>query len=204
MKFGKLFDLPKVVKQFKRVLRMNNEENQNQENQNIDDVATDSVEETLIAQEDQLTAEDKLRIELNEQKDKYLRLYSEFDNFRRRTAKEKIELNQSAGKEILTDMLSVLDDFERAQKTFPTHDEFAIVVEGVNLVYSRLYKIIELKGVKPLNSSIGTAFDSDFHEAITQIPAPSADLKGKVIDEIQKGYILNDKVIRFAKVVVGA
>lgn len=138
---------------------------------------------------------------INELNDKYLRLYSEFDNFRRRTAKERLELFKTAGQDILTDLLPVLDDFERAMKNMESNDVSAIK-EGVNLIYNKFKNTLNEKGLQPFNS-IGETFDADIHEAVTNIPAPNKKMKGKVVDEIEKGYRLNDKVIRFAKVVVG-
>lgn len=146
--------------------------------------------------------EEKLRADLSEANDKYLRLYAEFDNFKRRTTKERIDLLQTAGKDVLQSLLPVLDDFERALKSMESASDVAAVKEGINLVHSKLKNILVQKGLKEMES-IGSAFDADLHEAITNIPAPSDEMKGKVIDEVEKGYFLNDKVIRFAKVVVG-
>ncbi len=149
------------------------------------------------------SAEDLLKEEVALANDKYLRLYAEFDNFRRRTTKERIELLQTAGKEIVVSLLPVLDDFERAIKSMESATDVNAVKEGVVLVQNKLNNILGQKGLKPMES-IGTAFDADLHEAITNIPAPTDDLKGKVMDEMEKGYYLNDNVIRFAKVIVGA
>ncbi len=149
------------------------------------------------------SAEDLLKEELALANDKYLRLYAEFDNFRRRTTKERIDLLQTAGKEIMVSLIPVLDDFERATKAMETSTDVNAVKEGVVLVQNKLTNILTQKGLKPMES-IGTPFDADLHEAITNIPAPTDDMKGKVIDEMEKGYYLNDTVIRFAKVVVGA
>lgn len=145
---------------------------------------------------------EKLQDELKEQKDKYLRLYAEFDNFRRRTAKENIELRQTAGKEIIASLLDVLDDCDRAEKQIQQTNETDQIKEGVLLVFNKLRNTLQSKGLKPMES-INAPFDVEKHEAITEIPAPSESLKGKVVDEVQKGYYLNDKIIRFAKVVVG-
>ncbi|MFV0604731.1 MAG: nucleotide exchange factor GrpE [Niabella sp.] len=139
--------------------------------------------------------------ELNDSKDKYLRLAAEFDNFRRRTAKEKTELFQTAGKDVITDLLEVLDDAERATKQLEKSEDNN-VKEGVSLVFNKLKNILQAKGLKEMQS-VGTEFDPELHEAITEIPAPSDDLKGKVVDEVSKGYYLNDKIIRHPKVVVG-
>ncbi len=144
----------------------------------------------------------KLSAELAEANDKYLRLYAEFDNFKRRTSKERMELLQTAGKEVMISLLPVLDDFERALKAMETATEINAVKEGVALVQHKLKNILNQQGLKEMEAK-GKAFDADLHEAITNIPAPTGDLKGKNIDELEKGYYLNDKVIRFAKVVVG-
>lgn len=145
---------------------------------------------------------DKLLAELEEQKDKYLRLAAEFDNYRRRTSKERLELIQTAGKDVIVSFIDVLDDIDRAEKQMNNNDDFAVQKEGVQLVFQKVRTTLQSKGVKVLES-INTDFDVDKHEAITEIPAPSEDMKGKVIDEVQKGYYLNEKLIRFAKVVVG-
>jgi molecular chaperone GrpE len=145
---------------------------------------------------------EKLQQEAAEFKDKYLRLVAEFDNFRKRNAKERIELIQTAGKEVITSLLDVLDDSERAQKQLETSRDTAAIKEGVLLVFNKLRSILLSKGLKPMTST-GQEFNPDLHEAITEIPAPSKQLEGKVLDEVQKGYYLNDKIIRFAKVVVG-
>jgi molecular chaperone GrpE len=146
---------------------------------------------------------DKLKAEATEWQNKYLRLYAEFDNFKRRTSKERLELLQIAGKDVITDLLTVLDDFERAQKSIETATDVEAVKEGVTLVQHKLKGVLSQKGLKEMESK-GKEFDADLHEGITTIPAPSADLKGKIIDELEKGYLLNDKVIRFAKVIIGA
>lgn len=145
---------------------------------------------------------EKLQTELQEQKDKYLRLFADFDNFKRRNAKERIELIQTAGKEVITSLLDVLDDSERSEKVLETSTDVDAVKDGVKLVFQKLRNQLEQKGLKPMDS-IGAEFNADLHEAITEIPAPSKKLVGKVIDEVQKGYLLNDKIIRYAKVVVG-
>ncbi|NCI45713.1 nucleotide exchange factor GrpE [Sediminibacterium soli] len=144
----------------------------------------------------------KLEEELKEQKDKYLRLMAEFDNFRRRTAKERIDLMQTAGRDVIVSLLDVLDDCDRAEKQLQNNDALGADKEGVLLVFNKLRSALQSKGVKPLES-VHTDFDVEKHEAITEIPAPAEELKGKVIDEVVKGYYLNDKLIRFAKVVVG-
>jgi molecular chaperone GrpE len=150
-----------------------------------------------------LSAEEKLKADLVSANDKYLRLYAEFDNFRRRTTKERAEERLAAGKDTIVAMLPVLDDFERALKAMETATDVIPVKEGVALVQNKLKSILAAKGLKEMETK-GTEFDADIHEGITTIPAPSDALKGKVVDELEKGYYLNDKVIRFAKVVIGA
>jgi molecular chaperone GrpE len=150
-----------------------------------------------------LSAEDKLKEELVAANDKYLRLFAEFDNFRRRTSKETIDLRQTAGKEIIVALLPVLDDFERAIRSMDNATDVEAVKAGVELIYNKLSNTLAQKGLKPMEA-LGEPFDADLHEAITNIPAPTDDLKGKVIDEMEKGYYLGDKVARFAKVIVGA
>lgn len=145
---------------------------------------------------------EKLKMELEEAKDKYVRKVAEFENFKRRNAKERIELIQTAGRDVITDILAVLDDCDRAQKQLETADFTDAVKDGVLLVFNKLRTTLQAKGVRPMEI-INTDFNPDLHEAITEIPAPSDDMKGKVLDEIMKGYYLNDKIIRHAKVVVG-
>ena len=144
----------------------------------------------------------ELESRYNEVNDKYLRLYSEFDNYRKRTIKERLELSKTASEEVIIDLLPVLDDFDRALKSTENIENCDPVKEGMKLIYNKLYGVLDKRGLKPIES-IGTPFDTDFHEAITYIPAPSEELKNKVVDEIQKGYKLHDKVIRYTKVVIG-
>lgn len=145
---------------------------------------------------------EKLQEELTEQKDKYIRLFAEFDNYKRRSAKERIELIQTAGREVITSMLDVLDDCDRAEKQLQTSNDIEQIKQGVQLVFGKLRTVMQSKGLKAMES-INTTFDVEKHEAITEIPAPNEDMKDKILDEVQKGYYLNDKIIRFAKVVVG-
>ena len=145
---------------------------------------------------------DKCKEEVQEQKDKYLRLFAEFDNFRKRSARESLEIRQTAGKEVITSLLEVLDDCDRAERQLKTTDNIDQVKEGIQLVFSKLRSVLQSKGLKPMQS-INTDFDVEKHEAITEIPVQDPAKKGKVIDEVEKGYYLNDKIIRFAKVVVG-
>lgn len=158
--------------------------------------------ETEVAGDDLSGEVGKLQTELAEQKEKYLRLYAEFDNFKRRSAKERVDLIQTAGREVIVSLLDVLDDCDRAEKQIQESGQQDAVTEGVQLVFNKLRSILSSKGVKAMEAK-GADFDPDQHEAITQIPVPDEALKGKVIDEVVKGYYLNDKIIRFAKVVVG-
>ena len=128
-------------------------------------------------------------------------MYSEFDNYRKRTSKERIELSKTASEEMILNLLPVLDDFERAMKAIEPNEQTAIIREGVELIYIKMFTMLQAKGLKPMES-IGTEFDPEIHEAIAQIPAQDDDSKGKVIDEVEKGYYLNDKLIRYAKVIV--
>lgn len=145
---------------------------------------------------------EKLQNQLAEQKDKYIRLLAEFDNFKRRNAKERIELIQTAGKDVIAALLDVLDDCDRAEKQMQSSEDLTAIKEGIQLVFNKLRNNLQAKGLKAMES-MNQDFDVEKHEAITQIPAPKEELKGKVLDEVQKGYYLNDKLIRFAKVVVG-
>ncbi len=144
----------------------------------------------------------KLQDDLSEAKDKYVRLYAEFDNHRRRTSKEKLDLIQNANEQLIVSLLPVLDDFDRAEKSYQETGNSAF--EGFLLIKSKLGKIMDQYGVKAMEIGSGSDFDSDFQEAITQAPAPDKTMKGKIVDVIEKGYLLNNKVIRFAKVVIGS
>lgn len=143
-----------------------------------------------------------LKKEIQELKDKYLRQVAEFDNFRKRNARERLELIQTAGKDVIVSLLEVLDDCDRAEKQLKATDELGTMKEGILLIFNKLKNAIQVKGLKPMQS-VGAVFNPDQHEAITEVPAPNDSMKGKVIDEVEKGYYLNDKIIRFAKVVVG-
>ena len=145
---------------------------------------------------------EKVREELQAQKEKYLRLFAEFDNFRKRSARENLELRQTAGKEVIVSLLDTLDDSERAERQLQNADIPDAVKEGTLLVFSKLRSVLQGRGLRPM-LSIHTDFDVEKHEAITEVPVEDKSLRGKVIDEVQKGYYLNDKIIRFAKVVVG-
>jgi molecular chaperone GrpE len=179
------------------------DENESSKNEVSGDLEEGSENLASENAESPISIEDKLKAEATEWNNKYLRLYAEFDNFKRRTSKERLELLQIAGKDVISDLLTVLDDFERAQKSIETATDILSVKEGVTLVQHKLKSILTQKGLKEMES-IGKEFDADLHEGITSIPAPSSDLKGKILDELEKGYLLNDKVIRFAKVIIGA
>lgn len=178
---------------------------QNTAEEALENVATENVENEAAAETPvvELSAEEKHQLEVTELNDKYLRLFAEFDNYKRRTQKERVELLQTAGKEIVVSLLPVLDDFERAIKASENTTEIEPVREGIVLIQNKLKGVLTQKGLKEIES-LNTEFDTDLHEAITQIPAPTEAQKGKVIDELEKGYTLNEKVVRFAKVVVGA
>ncbi|RMF23805.1 MAG: nucleotide exchange factor GrpE [Bacteroidetes bacterium] len=145
---------------------------------------------------------EELKKQVEELKDKYLRLFAEFDNFKKRTLKEKVELLHTAAEDTMLALLPVLDDFDRAKKNAEDENSTEQFSEGVRLVYQKLYNALKQKGLEPMEST-GQPFDPELHEAVTEIPAPSEELKGKVVDTIEKGYKLKDKIIRHAKVVVG-
>lgn len=161
----------------------------------------DQVVEEQMAEE--LTPEEKLQTELKQEKDKFLRLFAEFENYKRRTSKERIELFSTASEEVMKTMLPVLDDFERALSHIESDKEAEELRKGVLLIYQKLVTTLEQKGLKAIVVEKGETFNADNHEAITQILAPSDDLKGKIIDVVEKGYKLGEKVIRFPKVVIG-
>jgi molecular chaperone GrpE len=145
---------------------------------------------------------DQAKADLADQKDKFLRLMAEFDNYKRRTAKERMELIQTAGKDVIVSLLDVLDDCDRAEKQLHTSDDIKVQKEGIQLVFNKIRSTMQAKGLVAMES-IGKDFDVELHEAITEVPVPNEKQKGKVIDEVTKGYLLNEKIIRFAKVVVG-
>jgi len=163
----------------------------------IEDNTTENQEETI-----ELSVEEKLNAELAESKDKYIRLSAEFDNYRKRTSKERVELIQSAGKDVITKLLSTVDDFDRALKAMETATDVESIKTGIDIVNNKFRQTLEQQGLKEMDV-LGKEFDADLQEAITAIPAPTPDLKNKVIDVIEKGYYLNDKVIRHAKVIIG-
>ena len=163
-----------------------------------DDLSQNNTEETT----ENMTAEPTSEDLLAEEKDRYIRLFAEFENYKKRTTKEKMEFFQYANQDMMISMLDVLDDFERALKEIAKNGNEADL-KGVELIYQKFKNKLTDKGLKPMTVNIGDDFDVDFHEAITQIPSPSPELKGKIVDVIETGYQLADKVIRFAKVVTG-
>ena len=191
---------------------MSDKEKKNEEVENVEETqqeeTTEQKDKKEKKKEPKKTEKEKyeetineLNIKNAELNDKHLRLYSEFDNYRKRTTKERIELFKTASEEMILNLLPVLDDFERAMKAIEPNEQTAILREGVELIYNKMYTMFQAKGLKPMES-IGTEFDPEIHEAIAQVPAQDDDSKGKIIDEVVKGYYLYEKVIRHAKVVV--
>ena len=151
---------------------------------------------------EEVSIEEKLRADLATEKDKFLRLFAEFENYKRRTSKERMELFKTAGQEVIVSLLPVMDDFERAMKEMAKSDD-KVMFKGVELIHNKFRETLKNKGLEELDVKQGDAFDADMHEAVTQIPAPNKKLKGKIIDVIEKGFKLGDKIIRHPKVVVG-
>jgi molecular chaperone GrpE len=182
---------------FKRFKKMSTDEKEvlNNSQDNREETAGTNAQESIP----EPSAEEKIK-ELN---DRYLRLYSEFDNYKKRTTRERIELLKTAGEDIFRSFLPVIDDIERALKANDTAKDLKAVTEGLHLIHHKFSHSLKQKGLEPIES-MGKEFNVDLHEAVTNIPAPTEDLKGKVVDELEKGYTLNGKVIRFAKVVVGS
>ena len=164
--------------------------------------AENEAENAPIVETEPISELDQTKLDLADQKDKYLRLLAEFENFKRRTAKERIDLIQTAGKDVIVSLLDVLDDCDRAEKQLNGSDDISLQKEGIQLVFNKIRSTMQAKGLTPMES-IGKPFDVELHEAITEIPAANDKMKGKVVDEVTKGYLLNDKIIRFSKVVVG-
>ena len=176
--------------------------NQTEENvdSNIEQPVEETTDETVVENSNEPINYEAKIAELN---DKYLRLYSEFDNYRKRTIKEKSDIIRSGGEDVFKAIMPTIDDFERAIKANENVTEVEPIKEGISLIYHKLKLACTAKGLEAMDT-IGKTFEADYMESITSIPAPSDDLKGKVIDEVEKGYKLGDKVIRFAKVVVGS
>lgn len=181
---------------------MSKKDKKNIDKEQVETSQAETVEIEEQVSEEQ-TKEEKLEAELKQEKDKFLRLFAEFENYKRRTSKERIELFSTASEDVMKTLLPVLDDFERALTHIEEDKEAEELRKGVLLIYQKLIKTLEQKGLKAMEVNKGDAFNADNHEAITQIPAPSDDLKGKIIDIVEKGYLLGEKVIRFPKVVIG-
>lgn len=175
--------------------QMENIENNPQMDENVDPITEENTAE-------EVSEVDQLKNDLAVVNDKFVRLVAEFENYKRRTTRERIDLLETAGKDVIKSLLPILDDFDRSLKVMETAQEINSVKDGVVLVHQKLKNTLTQRGLKEVQS-VGEPFDTDFHEAITDIPAPTDALKGRVIDEVEKGYTLNDKVIRFAKVIVG-
>ena len=167
-----------------------------------EDIAVEQAEEQVVNQENEQTTEEKLQEELNKEKDKFLRLFAEFENYKKRTSKERVELFKTASQEVMLALLPVIDDFDRAYVEIAKTEEKELL-KGVEIIRNKLKTTLKAKGLEEIELNQGDVFNADIHEAITQIPAPNDDLKGKIIDVIEKGYKLGDKIIRFPKVVTG-
>ncbi len=202
---------------------MVDKENQNLQDSMTDDKATNeeiehdiSEEETNetensknpfeeeVEEKEREVEEEDPKIAVAEAKDKYLRLYAEFENYRRRTAKERLDLIKTASEDIMSALIPVIDDFERSLDIFKENESVAPMYEGIQLVHQKMAKILEQKGLTRMEVEQGSDFDSEYHEAVVQTPAPSEELKGKVVDVIESGYFIGEKVLRYAKVVIGS
>lgn len=175
---------------------MSKKDKKQKEDHQVEDQATQTT------QVEELSVEEQLKEELAKEKDKFIRLFAEFENYKRRTAKERIDLFKTASQDVMVALLPVLDDFDRAYIEISKTEEKDLL-KGVELISNKLKDTLKQKGLEPIVVKQGDTFNADDHEAITQIPAPSEDLKGKIIDVIEKGYKLGEKVIRFPKVVIG-
>jgi len=172
------------------------------ENETISNQSESQQQSDNIAQNDAEAALHKAQDELKDSKEKYLRLFAEFDNYKKREAKEKRELIKTAGQDIVRDLLPVLDDIQRANKTLESDNNLETYAGGAKLIFDKFQRALQQKGLKPIES-IGKPFDVEFHEAIAEIPVAETEEKGKIVDEVESGYTLNDAIIRYAKVVVG-
>jgi len=168
--------------------------------QNEEQVPAENFENEV--KEETISEVDHLKLDVEEQKQKFIRLYAEFDNFKRRNAKERVELIQTARRDVIQSMLEVMDDCDRAEKQLQTSEDLQQIRQGIQLVFTKLRNTLLAKGVKEMKS-IGEEFNPDIHEAITEIPVNDPSMVGKVVDEVEKGYTLNEKIIRYSKVVVG-
>jgi molecular chaperone GrpE len=199
LKYGNIIDI------FKSTKKKSMSQNVDIENEEIPDISSVPQEENDNDQtqnEEISSSIEKLENENQELKDKYLRLFAEFDNYKKRTVKERLELMRTAAQETILAILPVLDDFDRAKKLADEPGSTEVFSEGANIVYHKLYAVLKNRGLEPMDTH-HQPFDPEFHEALTEIPAPTDELKGKIVDTIEKGYKLGDKIIRYAKVVVG-
>jgi molecular chaperone GrpE len=192
---------------YKNKSRMTTEKKQNEEfvdqtAMESNEINTDTLESLIEERVEEISKEEQLSQDLASEKDKFLRLFAEFENYKRRTARERIELFKTANQEVLLALLPVLDDFDRALSEIKKTDD-NILIQGVELIQEKLKNTLVSKGLEQVEVNSGDAFDADFAEAITQIPASSPEMKGKIVDVIEKGYKLGDKIIRFPKVVIG-
>ena len=181
---------------------MSKKEELKDEDKNIENKDS-QVEENQEVKAKEESNEPSLEDQLQGEKDKFIRLFAEFENYKKRTTKERIDLFKTANQELMTSLLPIIDDFERAMSHMDGSDETKELRAGVDLIYQKFFKTLEQKGLSRIEVNNGDAFDAEIHEAITQIPAPSEDLKGKIIDCVEKGYKLGEKIIRFPKVVIG-
>ncbi|MFD1016001.1 nucleotide exchange factor GrpE [Winogradskyella rapida] len=179
------------------------DKNINVEDPNVEDQTTSNAEADVAEEKNVKSPEEQLQDQLVAEKDKFMRLFAEFENYKKRTTKERIELFKTASQDVVVAMLPVLDDFERALSHIEEDKEAEELRKGVLLIYNKLVSTLGQKGLSKIEVNQGDAFDADIHEAITQIPAPSDDLKGKIIDVVEHGYKLGEKIIRYPKVVIG-
>ena len=191
--------MPFLIKRLKLQPKMSKKN----KNKDVEEPQIEDTETTIAEELEVKSAEEQLQNQLASEKDKFMRLFAEFENYKKRTTKERIELFRTAGQDVMASMLPVLDDFERALAHIEDDKEAEELRKGVLLIYNKLLSTLEQKGLAKIEVRQGDIFNADNHEAITQIPAPSDDLKGKIIDVIERGYKLGDKVVRFPKVVIG-
>lgn len=192
--------------QNRRLINDNPMSNKNKAERTDEEISQEEVlnneEQDTVEEKEQLSKEEQLQEDLNKEKDKFLRLFAEFENYKKRTSKERIELFRTAGQEVIVAMLPVVDDFDRALKELAKSEDKEMF-KGVELINGKLRETLKAKGLQDLEVNPGDVFDADIHEAITQIPATDKKMKGKIIDVVEKGFKLGDKIIRHPKVVVG-
>jgi len=190
-----------LINKWKNKLKMSGQK----KTEEIEGTEEEVIQETSKAEEVEVTPQEEieeLKLQVDEGKDKYLRLFAEFENFKRRNTKERFDLMKTAAQDTIVNILPVLDDFDRAKMMAEDDSNSETISEGILMVYDKLYNVLSTKGLTPMEST-GLPFDPELHEAISEIPAASDDQKGIIIDTVEKGYYLNDKIIRFAKVVIG-